>query len=56
MLPSMDARVTRIELAIGKMRDKFDDIEERIEGLDFKRKELMEEIQGVLNESMDVLT
>ena len=56
MLSSMDARVTRTELAVGEMWDKFDDTEECIEGLDFKRKEFREEIQGALNECMDVLT
>ena len=55
MLFFIEARVARTELAIGEIRDKFEDIEERIEGLDFKREELMEEMQGVLNEHMDLL-
>ena len=44
MLSSMDAHVIRTELAVGEMRDKFDDIEERIEGLDSKKEELKEEM------------
>ena len=67
MLSSMKARMTRTELAIGEIRDKFEDTEERIERLDSKREELREEqdskreelrekMQGVLNESMDALT
>ena len=66
-MSSIEARMTRTELAIGEMRDKFEDTEERIEGLDSKREELREEqdskreelreeMQGVLNESMDALT
>ena len=43
MMSSMEARMTRTELAIGEMRDKFEDTEERIEGLDSKREELREE-------------
>ena len=56
MLSSMEARVARNELAIGEMRDRFEDIEERIEVQDSKREKLREEMQGVLNESMDALT
>ena len=56
MLSSMEARVARNELAIGEMRDRFEDIEERIEVQDSKKEELREEMQGVLNESMDALT
>ena len=55
MMSSMEARMTRTELVIGEMRDKFEDIEERIEGLDSKREEFMKEMQGVLNEPMDLL-
>ena len=56
MLSSMDARVTRTELAVGEIWDKFEDTEKCIKGLDSKREELREEMQGALNESMDVLT
>ena len=55
MLSFMEARMARNEVAIGEMRDKFEDIEERIEGLDSKMEELREEMQGVLNESVDAL-
>ena len=56
MLSFMDARVARMELAIGEMQDKFDDTEERIEVLDSKKEELKKKMQGVLNKSMDALT
>ncbi|KAJ8639990.1 hypothetical protein MRB53_016684 [Persea americana] len=56
MLSSMDARLARCELAVDEMRDRFEDIEGRIKEPDSTREENKGEMQGALNEAMDVLT
>ena len=56
MLSSMDSHLVKCELAVGKMRERVEDIERDIEELDSTREEFKGEMQGALNEEMDVLT
>ena len=54
MQSSMDSRLAKCELAVGEMR--VEDTERGIEELFSMREELKIEMQGALNEAMDVLT
>ena len=56
MQSSMDSRLAKCELAMGEMRERVEDTERGIEELDSAREELKSEMQGALNEAMDVLT
>ena len=56
MQSSMDSRLSKCELAVGEMRKRVEDTERGIEELDFAREELKGEMQGALNEAMDVFT
>ena len=56
VVSNMDSRLTRVELAIGEMRDQLEDTDERIKELDSRGEELKEQMQGALNESLDAVT
>ena len=56
MQSSMDSRLAKCELAVDEMREQVEDTERGIEELDSAREELKGEMQGALNEAMDVLT
>ena len=55
MLSSMDSYLAKCELAVGEIRERVKDIERGIEELDSTWEELKGEMQGALNEAMDVL-
>ena len=52
-MSSFEQRLVRVELTIGKLVDKIEDSEGRIEGLG---EELHEEMQGALNRAADSLS
>ena len=54
MLSSMNSYLTRCELAMGEIQEQVEDIEKSIKELDSIREELKGEMQGALNEAMDV--
>ena len=56
MLSSIDSRLAKCELAVGEMRERVEDTKKGIEKLDSVREELKNEMQGALNEAMDLLT
>lgn len=55
VLSSMESRVARVELAMGKLRDKIFDHDEGIEKIVAMGDEIRGEMQGALNQSMDDL-
>ena len=56
LVSNMDSRLARIELAVGEMRDQFEDTDESIKELDSRGEELKEQMQGALNKSLDAVT
>ena len=58
MLASMEGRLVKVELAFADMRDRFEDVDQRIEKLESEGgdEELRGEMQGALNSTVDMLS
>ena len=58
MLTSMEVRLAKVELVFTDMRDRFEDVDQRIEKLESEGggEELRGEMQGALNSIVDMLS
>ena len=58
MLASMEGRLTKVELAFVDMRDRFEDVDQRIEKFEFEGgdEEPRREMHAALNSTVDMLS